>query len=223
MRADQLPAFIASPPHAAGNAEVIGVGGAPTVASLLWAYRHGVFPWPAEGYPLLWFCPPMRAILDFDELYVPPRLARLKRNSPLTFTIDRAFNQVIRACQLAKRPNQAGTWITEEMLRGYIAFHEKGYAHSIEAWDPSGALVGGLYGVSIDGVFAGESMFHSSANTSKLALLHLIDHLRGRGLDWMDIQMTTPHMKVLGAQEIKRRDFLARLEATQARGLTLFP
>ncbi|MBV9848212.1 MAG: leucyl/phenylalanyl-tRNA--protein transferase [Armatimonadetes bacterium] len=209
-------------PRRAGDLEVVGLGGDLSVGSLLWAYRRGIFPWPTPGYPLLWFCPPRRAILDFAHLHVPRRLARLRRRAPLTFTIDRAFPQVIAACRQAPRPGQNGTWITPGLLRAYVAFHEAGHAHSVEAWDEDGALVGGLYGVSVDGCFAGESMFHRAPNASKLALLHLIDHLRARGLDWLDIQMMTPHMAALGATEIPRDEFLDRLDATCARGLTLF-
>ncbi|BDI29207.1 leucyl/phenylalanyl-tRNA--protein transferase [Capsulimonas corticalis] len=222
MRTDQRPDFIIVDPRDAGEAEVIGMGGAPTVASLLWAYRHGVFPWPVEGYPLLWFCPPARAIIEFADLRVPERLARMKRNAPFSYTIDQAFPEVMRACQAAPRPGQSGTWITEEMLDGYGTLHQRGFAHSVEVWDSCGALVGGLYGVSVDGAFAGESMFHSSANTSKLALLHLIEHLQQRGLDWIDIQMLTPHLVALGAKEVARSEFLDRLERTQTRKLSLF-
>ena len=209
-----MPNFIS--PRLAGTAEVVGVGGDLTVQTLLRAYGQGIFPWPVPGYPLLWFCPPQRAVLDFDALHVPKRLARLRRRTSLTFTIDNAFEQVIAACRQASRPAQDGTWITPSMLHAYIALHSARYAHSVEAWNDSGALVGGLYGVYVGGVFSGESMFHQEPNASKLALLFLIDHLRSMGLTWMDIQVITPHLAVLGAHEIPRDLFLDRLELQKA-------
>jgi leucyl/phenylalanyl-tRNA--protein transferase len=108
------------------------------------------------------------------------------------------------------------------MQKAYHELHALGLAHSCETWDPEGNLVGGLYGVSIGGTFAGESMFHREADASKLALLHLIDHLRARGLDWIDIQVMTPHMERLGARLIPRDEFLEKLALTQRRGLALF-
>lgn len=201
---------------------VIAVGGDLHPESLRRAYRQGIFPWPHPGLPLLWFCPPERAILDFAHLHVPRRLQRVRRSAGLTCTIDAAFDRVIAGCRAAPRPGQEGTWITPTLERAYCRFHREGGAHSAETWDAEGVLVGGVYGVAAEGVFAGESMFHTRPDASKLALLHLIDHLRSRGLDWMDIQMMTPHMAALGATLVSRDAFLERLKATQARGLALF-
>ena len=210
------------PPRLAGDAEVVAVGDDLSPETLIWAYGQGIFPWPITGYPLLWFCPPLRAVLDFDRLHVPERLARVRRNTKLTFTIDTAFDQVIAACRQSPRPGQAGTWITPPMQAAYRMLHRLGYAHSVEAWNAHAELVGGLYGVSVGGVFCGESMFHRASNASKLALLFLCDHLKARGLGWIDIQVMTPHLAALGAHEIPRTDFLDRLEREQPRGLTLF-
>jgi leucyl/phenylalanyl-tRNA--protein transferase len=215
-----MPYFV--PPRLAGDAEVVGIGDDLSVQALQDAYGQGIFPWPIRGYPLLWFCPPRRAVLDFDRLHVPARLARLRRRTALTFTLDRAFDGVIAACRQSARPRQEGTWITPPMLRAYRSLHRAGFAHSVEAWDEAGILVGGLYGVAVGGVFSGESMFHHAPNTSKLALLFLVDHLRARGLGWMDIQVMTPHLAALGAHEIPRDEFLDRLETEHARGLRLF-
>jgi len=190
--------------------------------SLLLAYREGIFPWPVDGLPLLWFSPPARGILDFAALHVPRSLARAQRQSPLHFSFDRAFSAVIRACAGTPRPGQAGTWITPAIEAAYGRLHRLGIAHSVEAWD-GGELVGGAYGVDVDGAFAAESMFYRQPNASKLALLYLIEHLRGRGLDWLDIQIVTPHLARLGAQAMPRDDFLLRLQRTRARGLVLFP
>ncbi len=209
-------------PRQAGDQEVVGVGDDLSVEALAWAYRHGIFPWPMPGRPLLWFCPPQRAVLDFARLHVPRRLARRRRHTDLIVTIDRDFPAVIAACRRAPRPGQDGTWITPPLMRAYVALHQAGYAHSVEAWDDGARLVGGLYGVSVDGHFAGESMFHLVPDASKMALLHLIDHLKARGLDWMDIQMMTPHMAALGATLLPRDAYLDRLELSAAKGLTPF-
>lgn len=202
---------------------VVAIGGDLQPESLLLAYRHGIFPWPDPSFvDMIWACPPQRGILAFSELHLPRSLSRARRTSGYTFTFDRAFDLVIAACAAMPRPDQDGTWITKNMLRAYSRFHKLGHAHSIEAWH-AGELVGGLYGVDVDGAFAGESMFYLKPNASKLALLHLVDHLKGRGLDWMDIQMVTPHMAALGARAIPRAEFLKRLAATRARGHVLFP
>ena len=211
------------PPREAGDAEVVGVGGELSVPALVDAYRRGVFPWPVDGYPLLWFCPPLRAVLDFDALHIPRRLARTRRISELTFTIDKAFDSVIEACQSSPRAGQNGTWITPPMRAAYCELHRAGHAHSVEAWDTNGHLAGGLYGVSAGGAFAGESMFRRVPDASRLALLYLIDKLRERGATWMDIQVMTPHLRALGAQEISRNAFLDRLEVAQEQRLVLFP
>ena len=200
---------------------IVAIGGDLHPESLLLAYREGIFPWPMDGLPLLWFSPPERAVLDFGALHVPRSLERARRRSTLRFTIDRAFAEVIRACAGTPRPGQPGTWITAGIEAAYVRLHHLGVTHSVEAWD-GGALVGGVYGVDVDGAFAAESMFFRQPNASKLALLYLIDHLRSRGLDWLDIQVMTPHLERLGARLVLRDDFLLRLQATRARGLRLF-
>jgi leucyl/phenylalanyl-tRNA--protein transferase len=209
------------PPEYASPEGIIAVVGSLTVENLLNAYRRGIFPWPMEGWPLTWFCPPERAILRFAELHVASSLAKVARRAPYQLTIDRDFRRVVAACAAAPRPDQDGTWITPAMIRAYGELHDAGHAHSVEVWDGE-ELVGGLYGVDAGGVFGGESMFHRRPNASKLALLHLIDHLRERGAEWLDIQVMTPHMQALGATPIDRADFLRLLAATQARGLRLF-
>jgi leucyl/phenylalanyl-tRNA--protein transferase len=208
-------------PREATPEGIVAVGGRPAPALLEEAYARGIFPWPVEGYPLLWFSPPERGLLFFEELHVPRSLARERRRTRLTFTIDRAFDRVIRACRSVVREHEAGTWITAEMVHGYCEFHRRGRAHSVEAWE-DGELVGGLYGVDAGGAFAGESMFRLRPNASKLALLHMIDHLRARGLQWLDIQVLTPHMEALGARLVPREEFLELLANARRRGLKLF-
>ena len=200
---------------------VVAVGGRPEPALLEEAYARGIFPWPVDGYPLLWFSPPERGVLFFNELHVPRSLARERRRTRLQFTIDRAFGRVMRSCAEVERAHERGTWIKPWMIRGYCELHRLGGAHSVEAWE-DGELVGGLYGVDAGGAFAGESMFYLRPNASKLALLFLIEHLRARGLDWLDIQVLTPHMQALGARLIPREEFLQLLARTQSRGLKLF-
>jgi leucyl/phenylalanyl-tRNA--protein transferase len=208
-------------PREATPEGIVAVGGRPAPELLAEAYERGIFPWPVEGYPLLWFSPPERGILVFDELHVPRSLAREHRRTRLRFTLDNAFERVIRACASVERAHEQGTWITEEMIRGYCEFHLRGRAHSVEAWEED-ELVGGLYGVDAGGAFAGESMFHLRPNASKLALLFLIEHLRTRGLDWLDIQVLTPHTEALGARLVTRDEFLERLARARRLGLKLF-
>lgn len=200
---------------------VVHFGGDLTVENLQTAYRMGIFPWYTPGIPLPWHCPDPRAIIDFVDLHVPRSLEKLRRSGAFTFTIDVDFRSVINACSETKRPDQPGTWITGKFIDAYCKLHEIGVAHSIETWDSDGNLAGGLYGVDAGGVFCGESMFYTAPNASKLALLFLIDHLKSRGVTWLDAQVMTPHMKALGAKEINREDFLDRLADTQTQNLSL--
>jgi leucyl/phenylalanyl-tRNA---protein transferase len=209
-------------PRWAGRSDVVAIGENLFPETLRAAYRSGVFPWPHGNYPLPWFCPLRRAVLEFDRLHVPESLAKARRKSPLTITVDRAFPEVIAACAVAARPDQESTWINDQMRAAYTLLHRRGDAHSVEAWDADGKLVGGLYGVDAGGVFCGESMFYRAPNASKLCLLHLIDHARERGGTFLDIQQLTPHMERLGAREIPRADFLKRLASAQESGVRLF-
>lgn len=208
-------------PRDAPYGDIVAVGGNLHTLNLLHAYERGIFPWPIEGWPLTWFSPQERAIIEFKDLKVPRSLAKLRRRAPFRLTIDTAFRAVILACAGVKRADEQGTWITPQMLGAYCRLHELGHAHSVEAWAGE-ELVGGLYGVDAGGAFAGESMFYLRPNASKLALLHLIEHLRQGGLDWLDIQVMTPHMKALGARTISRGEFLDKLAAARERKLKLF-
>lgn len=210
-------------PREAGDSDIVGIGEDLRPETLIWAYRQGIFPWPMRGLPLLWHCPTERAIIEFANLHVPRSLARTRRQCRWTFSINHAFEQIIEGCRQSPRPDQEGTWITLAMRAAYTALHQQGYAHSVETWDEEGTLVGGLYGVAVDGVFTGESLFYRRPNASKLALLFWIEHLQSRGLDWIDIEVMTPHMETLGATLIPRDAFLDRLTATHARHLTLLP
>lgn len=208
-------------PRWAGDDGIVGLGGELHWENLVEAYRKGIFPWPVDGWPTPWFCPRRRAILEFSALRIGRTLRRARERSTFGFTIDRAFERVIRHCAEMPRPGQDGTWITSGMIDAYCELHEHGWAHSVETWEDD-ELVGGLYGVDAGGAFGGESMFYTKPDASRLALLHLVDHLASRGLDWIDIQTMTPHMKALGARLVSRGEFLNRLKATQERGLGLF-
>ncbi len=202
--------------------DVVSFGTPLTVENVREAYFKGIFPWYTEGVPLPWHCPARRAILEFPDLRVSRSLEKARRKNEFTFTIDRAFRDVIHECALAYRTGQGGTWITPDFERVYGALHDQGMAHSVEAWDATGNLAGGLYGIDAGGVFCGESMFFKRPNASKLALLHLIDHLASRGSTWLDCQVMTPHMQAFGASEIDRRKFLDKLGETQATRSKLF-
>ncbi len=201
---------------------IVAIGGPLTTTNLLRAYSSGIFPWPIDEHILPWCCPEERGILDFNELHIPRRLARTRRQSTFHFTIDRAFPHVITHCASVPRAGESSTWITPQMIRAYCELHTLGHAHSVEVWEGP-ELVGGLYGVEALGSFSGESMFSLRSDASKLALLFLIEHLRERGLDWIDIQMVTPHLEALGARLVSRAEFLEKLAATQIRRLVLFP
>ena len=218
----QLPVFEFPDPRRTGPEGVVAVGGRLGPGILMSAYRQGIFPWPVEGLPMLWFCPPERGILAFADLHVGRTLARARRQTRLRFSLDEDFPAVIEGCATTLRPGESGTWITGEVRRAYTNLHRMGIAHSVEAWDGE-KLVGGLYGVEVDGAFAAESMFYRQSPASKLALLFLVERLKAAGLEWLDIQVLTPHLRHLGARAIDRDVFLRMLQETRARRIRIFP
>ena len=178
---------------------------------LISAYASGWFPM-AVGREIQWFSPDPRGILPLDRVHVPRRLARIVRSGRFRIEINRAFVEVMRACAVTDRePDDPGTWISEEIIESYTALHERGLAHSVEAWHGD-RLVGGLYGVAFRGVFFGESMFYRETDASKVALVALVERLRSRGYALLDTQWTTPHLEQFGAIEIRRAEYLRRLE-----------
>jgi leucyl/phenylalanyl-tRNA--protein transferase len=190
---------------------LIYIGGNLEPETLVQAYSEGIFPWPLEeSYPLFWFCPEPRGVIDFNDLHIPRSLERLRSKGIYRFTFNQAFSRVIEECAKQPRPGQEGTWIIPTLIPSYTKFHQEGYAHSIEVWKGE-QLVGGLYGVYVKGVFSGESMFHLEPNVSKLALVEMALKLKSLGLQWMDIQMLTPVTEHLGGHYVTRRDFLLRL------------
>jgi len=209
-------------PALADGDGLVALGVPVTPANLRVAYAQGIFPWPfSPRHAVPWVSPGERAVLEFDRLHVPKTLRQARRRTTGTFTIDREFEAVMAACAAVRRAGQRGTWISLALRAGYEALHREGGAHSVEVWDGE-RLVGGLYGVDAGGLFTGESMFHHEPNASKLALLHLIDHLAARGATWIDIQQLTPHFEVLGARLISRDEFLQRLKREREMGRRLF-
>ena len=169
------------------------------------AYAHGIFPWFSEGDPILWWSPDPRMVLFPEELKVSRSLRKAVARGPYEVRCDTAFREVMEACA-EPRANQSGTWIVPEMVAAYTALHERGLAHSVETWR-DGELVGGLYGVGLGKVFFGESMFARATDASKVALVHLVERLRGRDYRLIDCQQATPHLASLGAREIPRTAF----------------
>jgi leucyl/phenylalanyl-tRNA--protein transferase len=190
---------------------IVGFGGKLSPEWLLDAYRHGIFPWPIGeiDLPMAWWSPDPRAIIELDRFHVSRRLRRTCNSERFTATLDRDFPGVIRGCATAG--NRTGnTWLTKKMIAAYIRLHRLGHAHSVEVWHEE-TLAGGTYGVAIGGFFAAESMFYRVSEASKVALVHLVEHLKHRGYVLMDIQQLTPHTARFGAIEIPRREYLARL------------
>jgi len=199
---------------------VLAVGGNLEIETLRTAYHSGIFPWPVEDCPLLWFAPPQRAVLNFEEFHISRRLARQLRSTAFEMRIDSNFEQVIEACAV-QRKYAEGTWITPEMMAAYVKLHEAGEAHSVEIY-LDGELVGGLYGVSFGAYFAGESMFHRVSGASKAALVHLVAHLQTRGARWLDAQMMTPLFESFGAREVPRAEFMRELQKALNQPVRLF-
>ena len=195
-------------PRLALNGEhngLLAFGGDLSVERLRLAYRSGIFPWTVN--PITWWSPDPRGVFDLNEFHISRSLARTLRQTPFEITRDRDFRGVISACAQQRR---RGNWISVEFTEAYTRLHEAGHAHSVECWQ-GGVLAGGVYGVAVGGLFAGESMFHRVSDASKVALHHLIGYLRERGFTLFDTQMVTPVTKALGAKEISREEYLQRL------------
>lgn len=196
-------------PEDAGSEDLVGVGADLEPGTILAAYRGGIFPMPVEsGGPIGWWSPEPRGILPLENLRVTRSLRRSQRR--YRTTINHSFEAVIAACADPDRPHG---WISPEIIVAYERLHELGWAHSIETWSREGELVGGLYGIAIGGLFAGESMFHRAADASKVALIRLVSELRRGGARLLDVQWATEHLRSLGAVEVSRSEYLRRLQA----------
>ncbi|MFZ5776510.1 MAG: leucyl/phenylalanyl-tRNA--protein transferase [Thermodesulfobacteriota bacterium] len=199
------------PPTLARPDGLLAVGGDLAAPRLLLAYQQGIFPWYGEGDPILWWSPDPRLVLFPSEFRCSRRLARTIRQGRFMVTMDKAFARVMALCGQSRASRGEATWIDAAMLAAYCELHELGHAHSVEAW-LDGELVGGLYGVAIGRAFFGESMFSLVADSSKVALAALVERLAAWGFALIDCQVATGHLQRLGAREIGREEFLARLD-----------
>jgi len=194
-------------PETADGRGVVGIGADLEPGTLLAAYRSGLFPMHVDGGALAWWSPDPRGIVPLDGLIVSRSLQASRRR--LEVSLDRDFAGVLTGCADPSRPHG---WINADIRAAYTRLHDLGWAHSVEVWE-GGDLVGGLYGVAIGGLFAGESMFHRRTDASKVALVHLVEVLREGGATLLDVQWTTPHLISLGAVDLARADYLERLGA----------
>lgn len=201
-------------PTTADEAGVVGVGADLEPGTILAAYRAGMFPMPLRRRALGWWSPDPRGIVPLDGLRVSRSLRRSCRRYQVTR--DTAFDAVITACADPSRPHG---WIDASVDAAYRRLHHLGWAHSVEVWSEDGELVGGLYGLAIGGLFAGESMFHTQVDASKVALVHLVDTLRNGGASLLDVQWTTDHLVTLGAVDVPRHRYLDLLADAVARPL----
>lgn len=203
------------PPELAEPDGFVGLGGDLKPRTLLRAYSEGVFPWYNEDDPILWWSPDPRAIIELHThpdtptggFHVARRLARTIRSGKFRVTVNHCFETVMRACG---ENRDGGTWVTQDMLDAYVALHRLGHAHSVETWVGE-ELAGGVYGLTIGGLFAAESMFYRITDGSKVALAALVSRLRERGYTLLDVQMTTDHTERMGAINIRRTEYLRRV------------
>lgn len=188
---------------------LLAIGGCLSTERLVNAYQHGIFPWFNEGDPILWWSPNPRLVLKPQDLRISRSLKKILRRQEFLITFDNAFLETLHACS-SPRENGTGTWITDSMINAYATLHDKGIAHSVEAWY-DGKLCGGLYGVALGRVFFGESMFFTRSNASKAAFATLSKYLQIWNYSLIDCQVKTKHLVSLGAIEIKRKEFINQL------------
>ncbi len=198
------------PVHLAEPDGLLAMGGDLSTERLILAYRSGIFPW-YEGQVPLWWCPNPRFVLFPEKLRISKSMHQLLKKEAFRFTVDTHFPSVIQACKTSSRKDQQGTWITDEIEAAYCLLHEKGYAHSAEAWSGN-KLAGGLYGVKMGKVFFGESMFSHVSNASKFAFIRYIQLLQQEGVELIDCQVHTAHLESLGAEMIPRETFMKQLK-----------
>ena len=211
-----MPVYVLSdeivfpPVNLATHEGLLAIGGDLSTARLLEAYRNGIFPWYSEGEPIMWWSPTPRMVV-LPGNYRPSKSLRQKlRKNVFSIRFDTAFREVMQACAKAPRNGQEGTWITTEMQEAYYKLHKQGYAHSVEAYQ-NNQLVGGLYGISLGKAFFGESMFHDITDASKVAYHHLMEFVSGNGIEVVDAQQDTPHLRKLGGTLLDRDDFISLL------------
>ena len=188
---------------------LLAIGGDLSPARLLLAYQSGIFPWFSEGEPILWYSPHKRCVIYPDKIKISKSMQKILNQEVFKITFNQAFAEVIRNCATTERKGQDGTWITNEMQDAYISLHQQGYAHSVEVW-LADQLVGGLYGLKVNRVFCGESMFSHVSNASKAALIFLSK----MNIDLIDCQLPNDHLMSLGAEMIDRELYMKMLQAS---------
>ncbi len=200
------------PPIESASADgLLALGGDLSFETLTEAYSLGIFPWPISiDAPLTWFSPDPRGILQFKNFHTSRSFKKFLKKTTLTVSYNQKFEEVIRACATVPRNEEAGTWISEEIIQGYLNLFNKGYAYSVEV-NNGDKLVGGLYGVCFGELISGESMFHYEANASKLALYSLIKILSQKDISWIDTQMVSPLLESMGGESIPRIEFKKRI------------
>ncbi|WP_291404158.1 leucyl/phenylalanyl-tRNA--protein transferase [Daejeonella sp.] len=195
-------------PELADEDGLLALGGDLSPERLILAYQNGIFPWFSEDTPIMWYAPHERFVLFPEKLKVSKSMGKLLKSDQFQVTFDTAFPEVIRACATIIREDQFGTWITNDMQNAYIKLFELGFAHSVEIWQNE-ELVGGLYGIGINSVFCGESMFSKVSNASKLALIKLC---QGKNYELIDCQIHSEHLESLGAEFMEAKQFLNFLQ-----------
>ncbi len=204
------------PPEESTPEGIVALGGNLSPGMLVSAYSQGIFPWFSEGDPLYWWSPDPRCVLFPGKEHISGSMRRVLRKRLFHYSMDMDFRGVIEACARIPRPGQDGTWITPDMQEAYIALHQRGLAHSIEVWSGDG-LAGGLYGISLGGMFFGESMFSRISNASKAAFIVLARILEAEDFDCLDCQLPTDHLARLGAQTVTREHYLRILKESLKR------
>ena len=189
---------------------VLAIGGDLSSKRLISAYRKGIFPWYNEGEPIIWYAPKKRMVLFLNELKISKSMQQILKKETFKITFNQNFEQVIYNCKTIKRKNQFDTWITNDMEKAYIKLHKLGVAKSVEVWQKN-KLVGGLYGIDLKHIFCGESMFSLVNNTSKIAFICLVQHLKKQNYKLIDCQVYNSHLASLGAREITRNRFMKYL------------
>ncbi len=209
----QLPQSPQFPPvYLADKTGLLAVGGALTTEWLLLAYRQGIFPWFNEGEPIMWWSPDPRMVLFPQKLKISRSMRNVLNRDQFVVKFDHRFRDVMQACADTRRAGEFGTWITREMVDAYCELHEMGIAHSVEVYNQSGELAGGLYGLAIGSCFFGESMFSRESNASKTGFIKLVQWLQKQNYSLIDCQVSSDHLKSLGAEESDRVTFIAQIE-----------
>ena len=201
------------PPVSEANPDgILAIGGDLSPERLLLAYKSGIFPWFEQGEPIFWWSPNPRMVLFLDELVVSKSMRNILKRNIFKVTFNKNFREVISNCQKIKRNGQNGTWITSDMIEAYCKLHELGIAKSVEVWQ-NNELVGGLYGIDLDHVFCGESMFSKVPNASKVAFTALVNQLKEANYKLLDCQVYNEHLESLGCREIEREEFIEILKS----------